>query len=71
MLARLHLVPQRFNRQQLRRALAIAQGDPWTLVQTPLAATLLSIALLALILPMILRLMGRGQVLAAVATDED
>lgn len=57
--------------QQLRRALAIAQGDPATLVQSPLAAVLLSVALIALLLPMILRWMGRGQILAAVATDED
>jgi len=57
--------------QQLRRALAIAQGDVMTLVQTPLAALLLILAALALFVPMILRATGRGQVLAAVATEED
>ena len=57
--------------QQLRRALAIAQGDWTTLVSTPLAATLLAIAALALIVPMILRLRGKGQVLAQIAGDSD
>lgn len=57
--------------QQLRRALAIAQGDVTTLVQSPLAAVLLILAALALIVPMILRAAGRGQVLSAVAADED
>ncbi len=57
--------------QQLRRALAIAQGDPMTLVQSPLAAILLALAATALILPMVLRLTGRGAVLAAIAADED
>lgn len=57
--------------QQLRRTLAIAQGDPATLVQSPLAAIMLAVALIALILPMELRLLGRGRILAAVASDED
>ena len=57
--------------QQLRRALAIALGGPMTLVQSPLAAILLALALIALILPMVLRLLGRGQILAAVAADKD
>jgi putative tricarboxylic transport membrane protein len=56
---------------QLRRALAIAQGDWTTLVSTPLSATLLAIAALAFIVPLILRLRGRGDVLRAVAGDED
>lgn len=59
------------SEQQLRRALAIAQGDPMTLVQSPLAAILLALALAALILPAVLRMSGRGQILAAVAADED
>ena len=57
--------------QQQRRALAIAQGGPMTLVQSPLAAILLALALIALILPMVLRLLGRGQILAAVAADKE
>lgn len=57
--------------QQLRRALAIAQGDWTTLVQSPIAAALLGLATLALVLPIILRATGRGKVLSAVAADED
>ena len=56
---------------QLRRALAISQGDWTTLVSTPLAASLLAIAALALIVPMILRLRGKGQVLTQIAGDSD
>jgi putative tricarboxylic transport membrane protein len=57
--------------QQLRRALAIAQGDWSTLVSTPLAASLLGIAALALIVPMILRWIGRGKMLSQLAAAED
>ena len=57
--------------QQLRRALAIAQGDVTTLVQSPIAATLLAISALALILPLILRARGKGEILSKVAGDED
>jgi putative tricarboxylic transport membrane protein len=57
--------------QQLRRALAIAQGDWTTLVATPLSASLLAVAALALILPMLLRARGRGAVLRQMAGDED
>jgi putative tricarboxylic transport membrane protein len=57
--------------QQLRRALAIAQGDWTTLVSTPLSASLLGIAALALIVPMLMRLRGKGQVLAQIAGDSD
>ncbi|WP_062012705.1 tripartite tricarboxylate transporter permease [Aureimonas sp. AU4] len=57
--------------QQLRRALAISQGDPSVLVTSPLALALLAIAVLALVVPMILRARGRGNVLAAMASDED
>jgi putative tricarboxylic transport membrane protein len=57
--------------QQLRRALAIAQGDVTTLVQSPIAAILLALAAVALILPIVLRARGRGEVLRAVAGDED
>ena len=37
--------------QQLRRALQISLGDPLVLVQSPISATLLAIALLALVAP--------------------
>jgi putative tricarboxylic transport membrane protein len=40
---------------QLRRALSISQGDPITLVSTPISATLLAISVLVLILPAVLR----------------
>ena len=39
--------------RQLRRALQISLGDPMVLLQSPMSATLLGIALLALIAPMI------------------
>lgn len=57
--------------QQLRRALAISQGDPMTLLSSPISATLLAVALLALVVPMVMRARGRGDVLAAAAGDDD
>ena len=57
--------------QQLRRALAISQGDPSVLFQTPVALILYAIALVALLLPVILRLRGRGDVLKQMSADED
>jgi putative tricarboxylic transport membrane protein len=44
---------------QLRRALSISLGDPLVLLQSPLSATLLGIALLALIAPYVLRGLDR------------
>lgn len=55
----------------LRRALAIAQGNWLTLVSSPIAATLLGLALVAFLLPILLRLGGKGEVLAQLASDED
>lgn len=57
--------------QQLRRALSISQGDWTTLVSTPVAAGILLVAALALIVPLIMRLRGKGAVLAQIASDED
>ncbi|MFM2355516.1 MAG: hypothetical protein RLZZ528_1252 [Pseudomonadota bacterium] len=57
--------------QQLRRALAIAQGDWTSLVSTPVSAGLLTLSALFLIVPMLLRMRGRGAVLAQVAGDSD
>lgn len=57
--------------QQLRRALAIAQGDWTTLVSTPVSAVLLGVSAVLLVVPMIMRLRGRGQVLSQVAGDTD
>jgi putative tricarboxylic transport membrane protein len=56
---------------QLRRALAISQGDWSTLVSTSLAAGLLAVAALALVIPPILRWRGKGAVLKQIAGDED
>ena len=44
---------------QLRRALAISLGDPMTLLQSPMSATLLGIALIALVAPFVLKGLGR------------
>src|SRR6478609_5456860 len=57
--------------QQLRRALAIGQGDPTVLLTSPIAAGLLIVAAAAFIIPLILRLRGRGQVLSQLAANED
>ncbi len=45
--------------QQLRRALAIGQGDPAMLVGSPIAVTIFAVAAIALLLPIVLRLTGR------------
>jgi putative tricarboxylic transport membrane protein len=44
---------------QLRRALSISLGDPMVLLQSPVSATLLAIALIALVAPFALRGLGR------------
>src|SRR6188768_3308149 len=44
---------------QLRRALSISLGDPMVLLQSPISATLLGIALIALIAPFVLKGMSR------------
>jgi putative tricarboxylic transport membrane protein len=44
---------------QLRRALQISLGDPWALVQSPIAATLFAITAIALVAPFVLRGLGR------------
>jgi len=44
---------------QLRRALSISLGDPLVLVQSPISATLLAIALIALVAPFVMRGLGR------------
>jgi putative tricarboxylic transport membrane protein len=44
---------------QLRRALSISLGDPLVLVQSPISATLLGIALIALVLPFVMKGLGR------------
>lgn len=57
--------------QQLRRALAIAQGDWTTLVSTPVSAGLMILSALFLIVPMLMRLRGRGGALAQMGGDSD
>ena len=44
---------------QLRRALQISLGDPLVLVQSPVSATLLAIALIALVAPFVMKGLGR------------
>ena len=57
--------------QQLRRALAISQGDPTVLVHSPISVVLLLLAATAVILPIVMRARGRGKVLAQLAASED
>ena len=57
--------------QQLRRALAISQGDPTVLVHSPIAVILLMLAVCAVVVPLIMRARGKGKVLAALAANED
>ncbi len=57
--------------QQLRRALAISQGDPTVLVSSPVALVLYAVALIAVLVPLWLRLRGRGAALSKLASDED
>jgi putative tricarboxylic transport membrane protein len=57
--------------QQLRRALAISQGDVTYLFTSPIAAVLFVVAALAFIVPLILRMRGRGEVLSQMAANED
>lgn len=57
--------------QQLRRALSISQGDVTVLFMSPISAGLLTVAALALIIPLIMRARGRGQVLSQLAANED
>jgi putative tricarboxylic transport membrane protein len=47
---------------QLRRALSISLGDPLVLVQSPVSATLLAIAVIALVAPFALRGLARFKV---------
>jgi putative tricarboxylic transport membrane protein len=57
--------------QQLRRALAISQGDPAILLGSPISIVLYVVAIIAVGLPLILRMRGQGKLLGQLATDED
>src|SRR5690606_12223408 len=49
--------------QQLRRALSISQGDMAVLFHSPISLTLYAVAIIAVGLPMIMRMRGKGKVL--------
>lgn len=57
--------------QQLRRALAISQGDPAILVHSPIAIVLYIVAAAAVLVPLYFRLRGNGAMLAQMQSDED
>jgi putative tricarboxylic transport membrane protein len=57
--------------QQLRRAMAISQGDVTVLFHSWIAISLWTLAIAAVAVPMIMRARGKGQVLAQLAGDED
>jgi len=57
--------------QQLRRALAISQGDATVLFSSPTAIVLYLIAATAILLPAYLRLRGKTRVLNQLAGEED
>lgn len=55
----------------LRRALQNSRGDPMILVSSPISITLLAITVLVVVVPLVLRQMGRGRILAQLAAEED
>jgi len=57
--------------QQLRRALAISQGDPSALFHSWIAIVLWALAIAAFVVPLVLRARGRGKVLEQIAGDSD
>jgi putative tricarboxylic transport membrane protein len=57
--------------QQLRRALSISQGDPAVLFHSPISLVLYAVAIVAVGLPIIMRMRGKGAVLGQLASDED
>jgi putative tricarboxylic transport membrane protein len=60
--------------QQLRRALAISQGDPSILISSPISAVLLAVASLVILSPLFLKLVARKTQMTAVeaaATSKD
>jgi putative tricarboxylic transport membrane protein len=44
---------------QLRRALSISLGDPMVLLQSPISAALLAIAVIALVAPFVMKGLGK------------
>ncbi len=57
--------------QQLRRALAISQGDWTALAHSPISIVLYVLVILAIATPIWLRRRGKGDVLAALGSDTD
>ncbi len=57
--------------QQLRRALAISQGDPTVLFHSWIAIVLWILALAAVLLPLYLRARGKAKLLTQLAASED
>jgi putative tricarboxylic transport membrane protein len=57
--------------QQLRRALAISQGDVTALAASPISIFLLLLSVVLFVLPMVLRARGKGKLLAQLASDTD
>ena len=58
--------------QQLNELVPQLEGCDWFyLLHSPIAAVLLGIAALALIVPLILRARGKGEMLSQLAGDED
>jgi putative tricarboxylic transport membrane protein len=60
--------------QQLRRALAISQGDPSILISSPISAVLLTLASLVILSPLFLKIVARKTQITAVqaaATSKD
>ncbi|BCH28097.1 tripartite tricarboxylate transporter TctA [Mesorhizobium sp. L-8-10] len=57
--------------QQLRRALAISQGDPSVLFHSWIAIVLWILALTAVLLPLYLRARGKARLLTQLASSED
>ncbi|WP_332701093.1 tripartite tricarboxylate transporter permease [Devosia sp.] len=57
--------------QQLRRALAISQGDFTALFHSPIAIVLYILAAAAILIPLYFRLRGKGEVFSQLASDED
>ncbi|WP_395676177.1 tripartite tricarboxylate transporter permease [Inquilinus sp.] len=55
----------------LRRALQNSRGDPMVLVSSPISITLLAITVLVVVVPLVLRQMGKGRILAQLAAEED
>ena len=47
------------SESQLRRAMSISLGDPMALLQSPVSATLLAIALVALVAPFVMQGLAR------------